>query len=157
MPVIDDDGEIVSDSVAIIRHLDRTRPDPPLFPAEPGDRAAADIFIAWFERVYKVAPNRIEDELERDVPDEAAVAAASGELGAHLDVFERLLSGREFLLGGFGAADCVAYPFLKYAAARDPADDELFHRILDEHQPLGDSHPNSAAWIARVGERPRAF
>jgi glutathione S-transferase len=74
-----------------------------------------------------------------------------------LDLFERLLTGREYLLGDFGAADCLAYPFLKYAAGRDPADDELFHRILEEHQPLGDDHPRLAAWIARVGERPRAY
>lgn len=55
----------------------------------------------------------------------------------------------------FSAADCAAYPFLKYAAWRDPADDELFHRVLDGYQQLGDDHPRLAAWIARVDERPR--
>ena len=45
---------------------------------------------------------------------------------------------REYLFGEFGAGDCVAYPFLKYAAGRDPADtEELFHVILEDHQPLG--------------------
>ncbi len=72
-------------------------------------------------------------------------------------VFELLLDGRDHLFGDFGAADCVAYPFLKYAAGRDPADTELFHLILADHQPLGDDHPNLAAWIERVGERPRAY
>ena len=70
---------------------------------------------------------------------------------------ERLLEGREYLFGDFGAADCVAYPFLKYAAGRDPADDETFHRILEEHQPLDDSHPKLRAWIERMSERPRAY
>jgi glutathione S-transferase len=50
----------------------------------------------------------------------------------------------------------VAFPFLKYAAGRDPADDELFHRILDEHQPLA-ARPNLAAWIDRVRALPRAY
>jgi glutathione S-transferase len=72
-------------------------------------------------------------------------------------VFERLLDGRDYLFGEFGAADCVAYPFLKYAAGRDPADDELFHRILEDNQPLGDDHPNLRGWIKRVAERPRAY
>ena len=57
-------------------------------------------------------------------------------------VFERMLDGRAYLLGDeFSAADCAAYPFLKYAAWRDPADDELFHRVLDSYQQLGDDHP----------------
>ncbi len=61
---------------------------------------------------------------------------------ARLDVFEGLLAGGDYLVAGeLSAADFVAYPFLKYAASRDAADTELFHVILDDHQPLGDSHP----------------
>jgi glutathione S-transferase len=41
----------------------------------------------------------------------------------------------------FSAVDCAAFPFLKYALRRDPADGERFHRILDDHQQLGDDHP----------------
>jgi glutathione S-transferase len=74
-------------------------------------------------------------------------------MDARLDVFEALLADRDFLFGDrFGAADCCAYPFLKYAAGREPEDDELFHRILDEHQTTA-GRPRLAAWIARVGER----
>ena len=157
VPVIDDGGTIVFDSVAIIRHLERRTPEPPLFPSEDSRRAEVDLFIEWFERVYKRAPNAIEGELERSDPDRALVDELSAEMAARLDLFERLLDGREYLFGEFGAADCVAYPFLKYAAGRDPADDELFHVILDEHQALSDDHPNLRAWIERVGGRPRAY
>ena len=157
VPVIEDSGTVVNDSVAIIRHLEERNPEPPLFPAEPARRAEVDLFIDWFERVYKAPPNAIEAELEGAAPDDALVGAMSAEMQARLDVFERLLSGRDFLFGEFGAADCVAYPFLKYAAGRDPADDELFHVILEEHQPLGEGHPNLAGWIERVAKRPRAY
>ena len=157
VPVIEDAGEVVSDSVAILRHLERRYPEPPLFPADAARRAEVDLFIDWFERVYKDAPNTIEDELERDDPDLALVERRGAEMAARLAIFERLLDGRDFLFGEFGAADCVAYPFLKYAAGRDPDDTELFHLVLADHQPLGDDHPQLAAWIGRVAERPRAY
>lgn len=157
VPVIEDGGEVVVDSVAILRHLERRWPEPPLFPADPARRAEVDVFIEWFERVYKDAPDAIEDELEREDPDLALIARRGAEMAERLGIFERLLDGREFLCGAFGAADCVAYPFLKYAAGRDPGDGEPFHRILDEHQALGDDRPNLAAWIERVGARPRAY
>jgi glutathione S-transferase len=73
-----------------------------------------------------------------------------------LDLFEDLLDGRDHLFGDdFSAADCTAFPFLKYGKLRDPADDELFHLILAEHLALGDGHPRLSAWIDRVNERPR--
>jgi glutathione S-transferase len=157
VPVIEDSGTVVSDSVAIIRHLEERYPDPPLLPREPSRRAELDVFVDWFERVYKDAPNAIEDELDRGAPDHALIERRGAEMRARLAVFEGLLDGRDFLFGDFGAADCVAYPFLKYAAGRDPADDETFHVVLAEHQPLGADHPRLAAWIRRVAERPRAY
>ena len=85
------------------------------------------------------------------------IDALAREMAAALDRFEAMLDGREYLVGDeFSAADCAAYPFLKYALWRDRGDDELFHRILDGYQRLGDDHPRLAAWIARLDERPRA-
>jgi glutathione S-transferase len=75
---------------------------------------------------------------------------------ASLDLFEQMLDGRDHLFGDFSAADCAAFPFLKYAKLRDPADDELFHLVLEEHLRLGGGHPRLSAWIDRVNERPRA-
>jgi maleylpyruvate isomerase len=157
VPVIGDAGEVVHDSVAIVRYLERRYPDPPLFPADGRARAELDLFIEWFERVYKAPPNAIEVELSLPEPDQRVIDTLAREMAEHLELLERLLAEREFLFGEFGAADCIAYPFLKYAAGREEADDELFHRILANHQPLGDSHPSLSAWIARVAERPRAF
>jgi glutathione S-transferase len=158
VPVIEDAGEVISDSVAILRHLDTRTPDPPLFPADPTCRAGVEVFIGWFENVYKAAPNAIEAELERDNPDAELVDRLGGEMGARLEVFEGLLAEADYLVAGqLSAADFVAYPFLKYAAGRDPGDTETFHVILDDHQPLGDSHPRLAAWIERMAALPRAY
>jgi glutathione S-transferase len=99
VPVIEDAGEVVNDSVAILRHLERRYPQPPLFPDDPGRQAELDLFIDWFERVYKDAPNAIEDELERDDPELAMVARRGAEMGARLAIFERMLDVRDFLFG----------------------------------------------------------
>jgi maleylacetoacetate isomerase len=151
VPVIVDDGEVIADSTRILRHLDERYPDPPLFPADPARRAEVDIFLEWFNEVWKAAPNGIEDELEKPEPDRERVEELSGRMRARLGLFE----DREYLFGELSAADLAAIPFLKYAMNRDPADDELFHRILEEHQQLGGEYPRLAAWIERMDALPR--
>jgi glutathione S-transferase len=158
VPVADLDGEIVADSTAILRRLEELHPDPPLWPGEPPTRAEVDVFIEWFNRVWKGPPNEIAEAIGRGAADQFVLDRCAGELQASLRLFESLLDGRPYLFGdSLSAADCVAFPFLKYAAMRDPADEELFHRVLEQYQPLGDDHPNLAAWIERVNGHPRAF
>lgn len=152
VPVIDYDGVVVTDSMAIVRFLDERHPEPPLYPADRARRAETLLFIDWFNRVWKVAPNQIEAD-----PEGAEVEALSAQMSAHLDLFEQMLSGRDHLMGdAFSAADLAAFPFLKYALLHDPRDDELFHRILVEHQRDGVDRALLAAWIQRVDARPRA-
>lgn len=157
VPVIEDDGQIVADSTRILRHLEQRCPDPSLFPADPARRAELDVFLEWFDRVWKRPPNQIDGELRAAHPDRARIAELGRRMASWLDLFERMLAGRDYLMGDFSAADCVAFPFLKYARLHDPADYEPFHRILEEHQPLGEDHPRLAAWIDRVNDRPRAY
>jgi maleylpyruvate isomerase len=148
--LVDDDGTVVTESMDIVRYIDERHPDPPLYPARAARREEMLVFIDWFNAVWKVAPNAIE-------ADPATVERHSAWMAAALDRFEAMLSGREYLMGdAFSAADIAAFPFLKFALIRDPEDDELFHRILEEHQPLGDTHPRLTDWIRRVDERPRA-
>jgi glutathione S-transferase len=157
VPVIDDDGEVVHDSTAILEYLERKYPDPPLYPPDPARRAETGVFITWFNEVWKRSANTIESELEGN-PDQATLAAESKLMAERMQVFEDMLTGREYLMGDrVGAADFAAFPFLKYALLPvDPADDEPFHRILADHQPLGDGHPNLRAWIERIDALPRA-
>ena len=157
VPVLVDGDEVIPDSIRILRHLEAKWPDQPLFPREPERRAELDVFFDWFNEVWKVAPNAIEEELERDDPDQGRIAPHAARMRASLDRFEALLDGRNHLFGDdFSAADCAAFPFLKYGKLRDPEDDELFHRILEDNLRLEDEHPRLSAWIDRVNERPRA-
>lgn len=159
VPVAEIEGEIVPDSTAILRRLEERYPLPPLWPADLAQCAGFEIFIRWFEAVWKVPPNAIAAELAKPAPDEALIAECAAELTAGLAIFEHVLEGRRYLFSDeFAAADCVAFPFLKYALlAPDPADDDPFHRVLHEYQPLGDGHAALRAWIERVDAHPRAL
>jgi glutathione S-transferase len=155
VPVIEDRGTVVADSTRILRHLEERYPEPPLFPRDAARRAELDVFLEWFNEVWKVPPNAIEDELGKPDRDTEKIATLGARMRGWLDVFEELLNGRDHLFGEFSAADCAAFPFLKFAQGRDPDDDEPFHRVLEEHLRLDGSHPRLAAWIERVDGRPR--
>jgi glutathione S-transferase len=158
VPVLVDGEQVVVDSTRILEHLEERCPQRPLYPDDPAPRAEMQVFVDWFNRVWKVPPNAIVGELQKARPNEKRIAAWGAELRGRLDLFERLLEDRGHLLGeDFSAADCVAFPFLKYAAlplADD--DDELFHQVLRDYQPLGDAHQRLRSWIHRVDARPRA-
>jgi len=141
VPVVELDGEVLTDSPAILRRIEERWPEPPLWPAGPARRAEVDTFVDWFNLAWKVAPNALADE----GPD----AAHSAQLTASLDRFEALLDGRDFLLGDtLGAADVFAWPFLRYAQGAAPEDDDAFHTVLVEH--LAARGPRLDAWIERV-------
>ena len=151
VPVLEDDGAVISDSTAILRHLEATHPNPALWPTDPARSAEADVFVDWFNRIWKRPPNLIDDG-DRD-PELVA------ELHGSLELFEALLAGRDHLLSdGFGVADAIAFPVLKYgdASMYDPDDDESFHRVLIDHLAFAGGHPRLAAWVRRVDAMPRA-
>lgn len=157
VPVLVAGGEVVFDSPRVLAWLEERYPEPPLWPRDPTRRAEADVFVEWFNHVWKGSPNELEAELSGDSPDLERVEALGARMAAWLDVFEALLDGRDYLLGDFGIADVIAFPFLKYGALGLPeADEELFHKVLVERLPIGDAHPRLAAWVERVDARPRA-
>jgi glutathione S-transferase len=155
VPVLELDGRVIADSTAIIEELERLHPSPPLYPRDPARRAEVEVFVDWFNRVWKGPPNQLEAELSKPDGDRETIERLGAEIAAALDRFEALLQGRDYLFGDFGVADCIAFPFLKYAVLHDPDDDELFHRILVEHQRFDGRYPRLEAWVLRVDERPR--
>ena len=57
------EGEIVADSPAILRRLEEL-PRSAAVAGGASHRVGVDIFIDWFNRVWKLAPNAIAAELE---------------------------------------------------------------------------------------------
>jgi glutathione S-transferase len=156
VPVLVDGETVVPDSPAILRWLEERHPEPRLWPADPARRAEADVFVDWFNHVWKRAPNLLYDEVTKPSPDRERADGLGRRVTTALDRFEALLDGRDHLLGDeFGIADVTVFPFLKYMTVWDEGDPHLFHELLRDWQPRG-RHPRVEAWIARVNERPRA-
>jgi glutathione S-transferase len=151
VPVLIDGDEVIADSTRILHHLERRFPEPPLFPSDPARAAEVEVFLDWFNRAWKREPNLITDAQGSG----ADVERWSARMRSRLELFEALLTGRDHLFGEFGAADCAAWPFLRYAVAIDPDDDEPFHRVLHERMTLEPRHRNLRAWIDRMAMRPQ--
>jgi maleylacetoacetate isomerase/maleylpyruvate isomerase len=155
VPVLDYDGQVLTESMDIVRELDRRHPEPPLYPQ---DRVAEiEDFVAWFNRSWKGPPNQIEAELRKPHPDGALIGELEHQMHQALDRFEHMLATAPYLFGDtLTAADVCAFPFLKFATLHDPDDDERFHMILRDRQRDGTRRPKLAAWIERVNALPRA-
>jgi maleylacetoacetate isomerase len=156
VPVLVDDGRVVFDSTVILRYLEDLQPEPALFPRDEARRAELEVFLDWFNRVWKRPPNEIEAERGKADPDQARIGELGRELTGSRDVFEAMLAGRDYLFGEFSAADCAAFPFLKYGVLYDEADTEEFHLILREFLALAGAYPRTEEWIRRMDAHPRA-
>ncbi|HYR27806.1 MAG TPA: glutathione S-transferase family protein [Thermoanaerobaculia bacterium] len=158
VPVAEVDGEIVVDSMRIVERLEALKPEPPLYESAPHARAELDIFVDWFNLVWKGPPNELDDELAKAAPNAAAVEDLTARTRGWTPLFEAMLTGRAFLGGdSLGARDIAAFPFLKYAVIEIPEDDdEPFHFALERCLKPADAYPLLCDWVRRVDSLPRA-
>lgn len=158
VPVAEIDGEVVFDSMRIVERLEALAPRPPLFPSEPSERARVDVFVEWFNFVWKGPPNALDAELSKGEPDPVSVEAHVARTRGWLPLFESMLSGAPFLGGeALGAADVCAFPFLKYAVLETPpGDTETFHPALERCLKPAGPYPLLCDWVVRLDALPRA-
>ena len=156
VPVLVHERLVIADSTIILRYLDELQPEPPLFPRDEARRAELEVFLDWFNRIWKRPPNEIEAERAKAEPDAHRIYELGRELTGSLELSEAMLAGRDYLFGEFSAADCAAFPFLKYGLIHDEADTDEFHLILSEYLALDGGYPRVEAWIRRVDAHPRA-
>ena len=155
VPVLVDGDVVKFDSMEIVHYLGERFPEtPPLYPRDPARLADCLMFIDWFNRAWKRPPNLIFMELSKPEGERnmERVERLGKVMAGYLDLFEQMLTGREYLQGEFSAADVAAFPFLKFATIPNPKSPHLFHRILERHQPAGSTHPRLANWITRVNQ-----
>ena len=130
VPILEEDGWILPESAVICEYLNERYPDPPLWPAEPGERATGRLLVFRFDDFSKpyYALRRGED-------------GARGGFEEELDFLESLLARMPYLSGAtFGLADIGYVPWL--IRARDQLDVDL-SRL-----------PALSEWLERIAERP---
>ncbi len=106
-PVFEDDnGVIVADSTAIVEYLEETRPDRPLLPKSPAERAEARRLVAWFDdKMYReVTSNLVEERVLKNIrgaghPDSARIRAGARNMGVHIEYVGWLAEKRKWLAG----------------------------------------------------------
>jgi glutathione S-transferase len=130
VPVLEEEGWVLPESAVISEYLDERYPDPPLWPADPGERAAGRLLVFRFDdfsdpyyalrRGVDGARSRFEDEL---------------------GFLDALLAGIPFLSGrAFGLADVAYVPW-----------------VLRATEVLGielEPWPALRAWVERLSSRP---
>lgn len=81
VPALRADGERVQTNSEIARFLDRLRPQPPLFPADPQQRAVVEEAESWAEDEFQMAARRVILAAALHGPDRLIDRGADGRLG----------------------------------------------------------------------------
>lgn len=105
VPVLVDDGTIVTDSLVILEYLEDRWPRPSLFPAAAG----RDAVKAAYERVNLLFAPQL-PKVARGTPEERAMALA--EIRRALEGLDAGIPSSGFLLGGLSAADLALASFV---------------------------------------------
>jgi len=130
VPVLEDDGWVLSESSVIDEYLDERYPEPQLLPADPGERAVARFFVFRFDDLGDpyYALRRGE-------------ARAAERLAHALADLDHTLTAMPFLTGrSFGLADIAYLPWLL--------------RLRDMMGVSLDAYPALTGWLERCCERP---
>ena len=130
VPVLEEDGWALPESAVIMEYLEERYPEPPLLPADPGDRALARLVLCRADELTDpyYALRRGED-------------GARGRLDAALGRLDAALGQRRWLGGAaYGLADVGLVPWILRAR----------HLLGVELEPF----PALAGWLDRLLERP---
>jgi len=143
VPTLQDDGTTVYESSIIMEYLNDKYPNPPLMPADPGQRARARVLMHLGDNTYDSALAAIVGEVffkPKGQADQNVIAKAKQDLNACFERLERELVNNEYLVGPFTLADIS---FATWAPLFGPLQVEV---------PSECSKVN--AWLNRLKERP---
>ncbi|RIA83115.1 glutathione S-transferase [Glomus cerebriforme] len=151
IPVLIDDGFQLYESRAITRYLvnkyQGTKNSTVLIPSDVQKAALVEQFISveisyYNGPVTKLVAQEVFTKFRGGSPDPEIVKEAREEINKVLDVYEKLLEGKDYLTGEFSLADLHHYPYTYYS-------------ITSGHGDLwNDSkRPNVARWWKNISER----
>ncbi|RGB25676.1 putative glutathione S-transferase [Rhizophagus diaphanus] len=149
IPVLIDDGFKIYESRAIIRYLvnkyQGKKNSTILIPTDVQKAGLVEQFISvessyYDEAVHKLVAQEVFTKFHGKTPDPEIVKEARVEIGKVLDVYEKLLEGKDYLTGEFSLADISHYPYTYYS-------------ISSGHGDLWEKRPNVARWWKNISER----
>lgn len=131
VPVLDDGGVVLPESVVLMEYLEERYPDPPLLPADPAERALTRLAVWRFDDFgdpyYDLYRQRSAGSVER--------------VEVQLAALDRRLEGHPYLGGQtYGLADIAYVPWILRLAPRVGVDVSPYESI--------------SAWLSRLLERP---
>jgi glutathione S-transferase len=130
VPVLEEDTLVLAESAVIDEYLDDRYPEPPLWPADPAERALGRMLVFRFDELSRpyYALRRGEE-------------GAAGRLDGALGELDAVLQGQPFLSGReFGLADIAYVPWILRARDRLDVDMSRFSALAD--------------WVGRLEARP---
>lgn len=142
LPVLEDGPFVIAESMAILEYLEERHPDPPLLPSDTAARATARQFMCWSTDYWPPAWKKwMAPRFPGATWTDESVREGRSEIAAHLDVLERRLATRDWLVDTYSLAD-ICYAPLVLVLDRVGLEDEVTAR------------PAAARWIARLRTRP---
>lgn len=131
VPVLEEDGMVLPESVVLMEYLEERSPEPPLLATDPVERALARLAVERFDDFgdpyYDLYFKRPAGSAER--------------IEAQLTALDRRLEEQPYLGGrGYGLADVAYVPWILRLEPRVGVDVSPFEAI--------------SAWLARLLERP---
>lgn len=149
IPVLEDDGFVLSESHAILRYLAGREGRDDLLPAAPRERAVVDEFLDRFATGIRAAffrheapalgYSREKGGMGAVPPDPAAAALAERAIQPSLRLLEGLVGPGAAVLGRFTIADCALAPVL-FRSTRTGLDLSAYPRLTSLREALV-SHP----------------
>ncbi len=116
IPVLDDGGFVIAESIAILEYLEEKFPTPPLLPSNLEHRATARKLMCWGTDYWPIAWKKwMAPRLpgaRSDTWTQTSVAEGRSEICHHLDVLETQLEGRDWLVDEYSLADICYAPFV---------------------------------------------
>lgn len=146
--LVEPEGTVLSDSMAITEFLEEVYPEPPLIGGPPAERAEVRRLVAWFDHKFnaEVTANLVGEKIMNRFlglgePDSRAIRAGHANIRIHLEYIAFLIQRRNWLAGDRMTLADIA------AAAHLSCVDYLGDVPWEKHD-------DAKNWYARVKSRP---
>ncbi|RIA78704.1 putative glutathione S-transferase, partial [Glomus cerebriforme] len=151
IPVLFDDGFRIYESRAIARYLvnkyQGSKTSTILIPSDVQKAALVDQFVSvetsyFTPPLQKLVYQVVFTKFHGRTTDPEVVKESREEINKVLDVYEKILEGKDYLVDEFSLADIVHYPYAQYAIKN--GHDDLFN---------DPKRPNVARWVKNITNR----